>query len=100
MGQLMAAKGSTSTRQNDKTDEYVLQSLASQGYKLNDEYSVAISALLFLVSHFEDQTRRNSIHYFYRPLGPVGNAKAGSSLMTWTAWVQFPPYPDADYLLC
>ena len=66
MGQLMAAKGSTSTRQNDKTDEYVLQSLASQGYKLNDEYSVAISAYLFLVSHFEDQTRCNSIHYFHR----------------------------------
>jgi hypothetical protein len=35
-----------------------------------------------------------------RPLGLVGKAKAGSSLMTWTAWVQFPPCPDADYLLC
>ncbi len=29
-----------------------------------------------------------------RPLGLVGKAKAGSSLLTWTAWVQFPPFPQ------
>ncbi len=32
--------------------------------------------------------------------GLVGQAKAGSSRLTWTAWVPFPPFPDADYLLC
>jgi hypothetical protein len=36
----------------------------------------------------------------YSPLGLVGNAKHCSSHLTWTAWVQFPPFPDADYLLC
>ena len=30
----------------------------------------------------------------------LGKAKAVSSLMTRTAWVQFPRCPDADYLLC
>ncbi len=28
-----------------------------------------------------------------RPLGSVGKAKAGYSRLTWTAWVQFPPFP-------
>ncbi len=37
---------------------------------------------------------------FAQPLGLVGKAKAGSSRLTWTAWVQFQPFPEADYLLC
>ncbi len=37
---------------------------------------------------------------YFSPLGSVGKAKAGSNLMTWTAWVQVPTCPDADYLLC
>ena len=37
----------------------------------------------------------------YRPLGRVVKAKAGSGLLTWTAWVQFPPSPTHDTcLLC
>jgi hypothetical protein len=28
-----------------------------------------------------------------QPLGLVGKAKAGSSRLTWTAWVQFPAFP-------
>jgi hypothetical protein len=36
----------------------------------------------------------------YTQKDTVGKAKAGSNLMIWTAWVRFPPFPDADYLLC
>ena len=35
---------------------------------------------------------------FRKPIN--GKAKVGSSRMTWTAWVQFPPCPNPDYLLC
>ena len=33
-------------------------------------------------------------------LGLVGKAMAGTRLMIRTAWVRFPPCPDADNLLC
>jgi hypothetical protein len=36
--------------------------------------------------------------YRYSPLGFVVKVKGGH--LTWTAWVRFQPFPDADYLLC
>jgi hypothetical protein len=41
----------------------------------------------------EPQRHEAGLEHAERPLGLVGKAAAGTSRLTWTAWVRFPPFP-------
>ncbi len=63
-------------------------------------YSAFLHIIQYISSIFLARFQHIILHNFFhvlhimpRPLGLVGKAKAGSSRLTWTAWVQFPPFP-------
>ncbi len=47
-----------------------------------------------LLERGAEVNKAGKVRGWYNPLGLVGKAKAGSSRLTWTVWVQFPPFPQ------
>jgi hypothetical protein len=51
--------------------------------------------LLFSIDTMTDKGMQTyEMTRMYLPLGLVGQVKEGSSCLTWTAWVQFLPFPQ------